>query len=549
MNKRFLFLLTVFISFNLFIYVSNAAWFIYFNKTYLYILSGICVSLQVAYIFYAKASESRNNLLQSRVKIPIAFSYILLFISVSLMIFFPVRNLNLGDGILLLEHVALEAKMFGYHLTMDEVFEAFVHSILFAKFPSLFATPMEVYRIVSTISGLCAMGILVYYFRKFKVSFIGYFLVLSCGGIYLFHGYSENYTMITTGLWFYILYSVNSIRSNQSRNMQALLPICVIACLLILSHLVSGYLLFSLIFLCYHFSDEGKFLQNALYSTIFSLLILLPVFGYFTFFSNVRFDFTQTHLTNPKFYPIAKMISINHFRDILFCIVGSAFLPFVVLLYLLLFKKEQTIQILKRKEFQFLIFVLIGFLIHGFVHYPQLGFPADWDLLAFFWSPIVFITVLMLEEFPKINEARFKGSQNSFPLELIPIFLFAGIIFVLNAVILSKPDEKKMIELRESLLIIDRFSYSEEATVLGGVKPEFKKFYLKVSFFLFESGIKIKGLNLHSESKVARLLNENKQFQLELKEHIGNIETKWQKDFYARLTRYHLEYLDITKEK
>lgn len=76
-----------FLSFNLFIYVSNAAWFIYFNKTYLYILSGICVSLQLAYIFYAKANESRNNLFQSRVKIPIAFSYILLFISVSLMIF------------------------------------------------------------------------------------------------------------------------------------------------------------------------------------------------------------------------------------------------------------------------------------------------------------------------------------------------------------------------------------------------------------------------------------------------------------------------------
>lgn len=546
MNKRILFLLTVFFSFNLSVFVSDAAWFIYFNKFYLYTLSGICVSLQLAYFFYTKTNESGNNLFLSRVKIPIAFSYILLFISLFLMIFFPIRNLSLGDGILLLEHVALEAKMFGYHLTMDEILEALVHSILFAKFPSHFATPMEVYRIVSTVSGLWAVGILVYYFQKFKISVIGYFLVLSSGGIYLFHGYSENYTMITTGLWFYILYTVNSIRSNQYRNMQALLPICFIACLLILSHLVSGYLLFSLIFLCYHFSDEGKFLQNALYSTLFSLIILLPVFGYFTFFSNVRFDFTQTHLTNPKFYPISKMISINHFRDILFCIVGSAFLPFVVLLYLLFFKKEQSIQILKRKEFQFLIFVLIGFLIHGFVHYPQLGFPADWDLLAFFWSPIAFITVLMLEELYS-NKSEIKIKKESFPVELIPVFVFAGIVFVLNAVTLSKPDERKIVELKESLLLIDRFSNSDEATVLASVKPEFKKFYLKVSFFLFESGEKIQSLNL--ESKNIRLLNENKQFQLELKEHIGNIETKWQKDFYSRLTRYHLEYLDITKEK
>ena len=106
---------------------------------------------------------------------------------------------------------------------------------------------------------------------------------------------------------------------------------------------------------------------------------------------------------------------------------------------------------------------------------------------------------------------------------------------------------RKIVELKESLLLIDRFSNSDEATVLASVKPEFKKFYLKVSFFLFESGEKIQSLNL--ESKNIRLLNENKQFQLELKEHIGNIETKWQKDFYSRLTRYHLEYLDITKEK
>lgn len=188
---------------------------------------------------------------------------------------------------MLLEHVALEAKMFGYHLTMDEVFEAFVHSILFAKFPSHFVTPMEVYRIVSTVSGLCALGILVHYFRKFKVSFTGYFLVLSCGGIYLFHGYSENYTMITTGLWFYILYSVNSIRSNQSRNMQALLPICLIACLLILSHLVSGYLLFSLFSCVTIFQMKENFFKMhciqqssrfLFYFQYLAILLFFPIF-------------------------------------------------------------------------------------------------------------------------------------------------------------------------------------------------------------------------------------------------------------------------------
>ena len=130
-----------------------------------------------------------------------------------------------------------------------------------------------------------------------------------------------------------------------------------------------------------------------------------------------------------------------------------------------------------------------------------------------------------------------KGIESEKPLDIV----------VSGFAIHHQPDERKIVELKESLLLIDRFSNSDEATVLASVKPEFKKFYLKVSFFLFESGEKIQSLNL--ESKNIRLLNENKQFQLELKEHIGNIETKWQKDFYSRLTRYHLEYLDITKEK
>ena len=404
MTKKNLFFLFVFFCFSFIIYFSSSAWFIYFPKEYLYSLSGSVGLFQLVLLFISIKKENSEKILS--IQLPNSILWIILICLSSLLLFivFPIRNLSLGDGILLLEHVALEAKMFGYHLTMDEIFEALIHSVLFVKFPAFFPTPIAVYRFVSTVCGLFAISFLVYFFRKFKHSILGYILVLSSGGMYLFHGYSENYTIITSVLWVYILFSIQMIQKGEKRNLEALLPICFIACILILLHLVSGYLLFSLVYLCYHFSDRGKFITNAVYCTLFSALILAPVFLYFIFFSDVRFDFTQTHLTNPKFYPFSKIISTIHFRDIFFCIIGSAFLPFIILLYSFLFYKNQFIETLKRKDLRFLSFVLFGFFLHGFFHYPQLGFPADWDLLAFFWTPISFLSVFVLEDLNKTND-------------------------------------------------------------------------------------------------------------------------------------------------
>ena len=415
MFKNFLFFTFVFFSFSFIIYFSPSVWFVYFPKEYLYFFSLFCVFLQSLIYWYEKKKRKPIFFVNTN----FLWLAVLFGIFIFLMIFFPVRNLNLGDGVLLLEHLALEAKIFGFHLTMDEILEALIHSLLYAKFDSFFLNPMQVYRLVSTVSGFIAICILFYFFRKFEIKFIGYFLVLSSGGMYLFFGYSENYTMVTVGLWYYILFVMQEIRENKKRNLKILIPISIIASVLILFHLVSGYLLLSLVFLCYHFSDEGKFIRNAFFCTLVSILFLAPVFAYFTFFSDVRFDFTQTHLTNPKFYPLKKMISIHHFRDILFCIIGSAFLPFVVIIYSISFKKVALKSFFLEKEIQFLLTVLLGFSIHGFVHYPQLGFPADWDLLAFYWTPISFLSVFIWIETVAVNEDNEILPKSVLPLEFV----------------------------------------------------------------------------------------------------------------------------------
>ena len=82
---------------------------------------------------------------------------------------------------------------------------------------------------------------------------------------------------------------------------------------------------------------------------------------------------------------------------------------------------------------------------------------------------------------------------------------------------------------------------------LNSVKPAYKKFYLSVSFFLFESGVKLAELGLQEES--LKLLEENTYFKLELEKNINSVEPTWQKDFYARMTKYHLEYLKLMQHK
>lgn len=545
MIRRALFTISVLVLYNVLFFFSDNPWFVYFPKKTLLIISGLVLLI---YVIQLLTQRSNSNFLNLNSKFKNIILIFLLLISFLFMVFFPIQNLNLGDGVILLEHVALEAKIFGFHLTMDEILEAMIHSVIFARYSNLFDSPMEVYRIISTLFGLCALGILGYYFKKFKMNLSSYLLILSSGGIYLFHGYSENYTIITTFLWLYILYIVNTIRKNDIRNLNALIPICLIACILILLHLVSGYLIFSLVFLCFHFSDRGKFLKNAIVSTFFSLLVLLPVFLYFTFFSEVRFDFTQTHLTNPKFYPLSKIISKTHFRDILFCIIGSAFFGSIVLLYTFVFYRENVLSLFRKPEYRFLGLVLLGFLLHGFVHYPQLGFPADWDLLAFFWSPIVFIAAFLLNDIKNIEDNSNKA-QNYISHEMLALFVFSILVFGFNGVYLNQPDEQKINDLKSSIDRVNQFAKTEESDFLKQVKPEYKKFYLKVSFFLFESMDKIKSKSTESDLVAKKLLLENKTFREELMNQISNVDIKWQKDFYARLTKYHLEYLDFLKIK
>ena len=515
-----LFILIVFLFLNLIVYFSNS-WFIFFPKEYFYPLS---------FVAYLTQFFIRTPILRS----PLWLIVSVLVSAFSLMIIFPVRNLDMGDGILLLSTFSLESFYFGYHLTFDEVLEGLFHSFVYNMLGNkdTISNPVLAYKVTSSIFGFFFLVQLFYYFKKWSINLYGYLIVLLSGGMYLFFGYAENYTIVSFFIWSYLLFSVDLIKRTE-RGLLSLFTVCVFASIVISLHLVSGYLIFSLIFICYFLSEKKNFVRYSIASTVICILLISPIFIYFSFFSEVRFDFMQTHFTNPKFYPIKKIFQPNHFRDILFIFLGSAFLPFIYFFYLLIFKfKLLKNKIREKPEIQFLLFALLGFLIHGFVHFPQLGFPADWDLLSFFWTALVLVTVLLNHDL----------EDNLFIGKLLPISFF---IFLFNAYANSKLNLNKEAELNETLKLLNSF-VQEERIKIHEIQPKHKKFYLKAKFFLFESKRKMeekKGLPSQE------LQSQNKLFNSEIDMNILNVNLDWQKDYYKRLTKYHFEYLEFLKKE
>jgi hypothetical protein len=461
------------------------------------------------------------------------FKYFLYFLIFATILFFPVRNLNMGDGILLLTNFTIENLAFGYHLTMDELLEGLLHSFVYSNLYSLnseIIDPRITYRILSTLAGFFFILLTHFYYKQWRFRFVSYLITFTSGGMFLFYGYSENYTIVSLVLWLFILFNVDNFKNNRSGFIYIFYN-CILASLLILLHLVSGYLLFSLIFISYHYSSKNDFIKNSFFATLICLLFLLPVFIYFLFFSSVRIDLTQTHLTNPKFYPITKIISINHFRDILYCLLANAFIPVVYILYSYLRDKQNFLEFLNFKEVQFVLFVILGFSIHGFVHFPQLGFPADWDLMSFFWLPILLFSILLVEKNTKF--------------ELVPLLIFNILIFIFNMYQNSIPDLKKENDLNNSLKLVK--NYFESDSNFKNIDPKYKKFYLKADFFLFESKGKLK--QVEENDKILNLLKQNQEFKKELELSISNVDKNWLKSFYKRMTEYHLEYLNLIKQE
>ncbi len=182
---------------------------------------------------------------------------------------------------------------------------------------------------------------------------------------------------------------------------------------------------------------------------------------------------------------------------------------------------------------KYLLFLLVGFLLHGFVHDPQLGFPADWDLMGFYWIPLSLISIQLIGSM-KLEKT----------VLLIPFLLFSFSLVIGNSLYLNQKDLELEKSSQKILMQIDEFSkdYKKDAFSL---EPKHRKFHVRTKFFLFRTEKNLE--KFLPESKV--LLEENIVLQKEFETQYPDFHKQWKKDFLFRATRFHEKYLEFMQNK
>lgn len=469
----------------------------------------------------------------------------ILFVVIAMLFFlsFPIRNLEMGDGILLIENMILETKAFGYTVVPDELLEGFTHSLLYKSLLPYTENPMISYRILSTLCGGFFLVLLTFQFWREKNLNIGVLLLLSNGGSLLFYGYMENYVLVTLFISTTILYGYNSIQNKNSSTSQ-ILTLALLASLSAITHLISGFMILGLIYYCVVKSNPGRntskklsfttffhgeLLKNSFLAGMVAISVLLPLYLYFFYFSDLRIDFSLAHASHPPFLSLKKIFSLNHLYDLGLEAVFVAFTSIVSLKYGFFFEKKAFLELMIQKDFKFLLLIFLGFFVHFFTYNPLLGYPADWDLMGFIWIPLFWITLLFLSR------------QKQIVLELLPLYFFLSIFLIFTAHSLSqkKKEEAKIQFLAESIEnYLPKFKKMESQ-----IPNHHKKTILHTDYFLYRTH------QILSLSQETQLLAENESLQREFNDlTLMDDKIRW-KDFLQRATEFHIKYLEAIKEK
>jgi len=491
-------------------------WFIFLEKKLFISLCIIFLILQV-FLYFAKFW---NQWLEN-----ISFVVCSTFLILTILVF-PVRNLNLGDGIILLESMYLESQVYGYQLILDEILEGLIHSTL----TSWLATedPRLAFRILSSLSGIV---LIFYLLKKYFLKpngLLSFLVITSSGGFLLFYGYVENYSLVTLFLFGFSFFILDKLQRSQKISTYLLGLLSSIGALL---HLVFGYMIFALVYLNFIWSQKRNFWKNAIVSSFIAGLVLLVVYGYFLFFSQLRLDLSLGHITNPKFYPIKRWISTQHFKEIFYCLTFSSLPSLVILGYIYFFDKLTWKKQSLTREFQFLRWSIFGFFLHAFFFNPQLGFPRDWDLMSFYWIPLSLLTANLLQhtQFP--------------PNKILPILCFSLVLLILNAKALNVIDPRQEKELSTVIQKIQNFS-KEYKTKIHQIPAKERKFHLKTEFFFYRT---LK--DLEEKKAPEDLVQTGESLLAELNERQGNFSKAWKKDYLSRATKYHEEYLKFKESQ
>lgn len=346
---------------------------------------------------------------------------IIAVLSAGIFYLFRVHVHSLGDGYQRIYQVEQ-----GYLYYHTEVFDFFLHGVLYAGLKMIgIASGETTYLIFSIAAGTCfVLALYLFKFSKddFRESAIIKILILSFGGLQLFFGYAESYSLFYIFGLFYILYAVRFMLSGRG-----LLGASIMLALSGASHITSLVFVPSFVYLVYYNFRKVKpktfnrkylpiIIASVLIAAVIVQEVLLRVYvaEYVTSVSG-----GYLHLLPFSGYTI---FSPQHLYDVLNELLVVA--PAALMLLL------AGIGVRSNGRKSLNIFLLICGLSVGLmlmVIDPKLGFPRDWDLFSI--PAAVLGTVISIYFIKKL---RFDSRPDRIKLLIgfFPIIFLAGWVLV-----------------------------------------------------------------------------------------------------------------------
>jgi len=359
-------------------------------------------------------------------------------ISFALFYVFKTEVFTLGDGYLRVYHIEQ-----GYSYNHTEPLDYFLHAVFYKLiFGNTEVSAEPIYIWYSIIVGvLFAVSLTLFKFKteRSSDSMIIKLLILITGGLQLFFGYVESYSLVYPVSMLFLLFAFRYYKSGEG-----FLILSVLMILAFSSHLMGVMLLPAyacLFFLC---PQEGEKSQLKIRLTGASLIIaalfLLAYLDYRDWlnFREVRQGFWEQFLPVFGNYSI---FSLSHLIDIfneLFLVI-----PAILILSPVLLKIRGG-----EKRGRFLLILMVGFpLIFIFTVNPQLGFARDWDLFSI---PTAIIGVALLL-YVYYNSA---GWGNISLISRLTAVL-AAILFVSLWVVTNSSEERQLARAENIILLSD----------------------------------------------------------------------------------------------
>ena len=438
-----------------------------------------------------------------------------------------------GDSLLLLEHIPVYAELFGYLDSFDEILTLFIHSKMYLVMEYLFNS--SVLTSISLTSSLAGF-IYFFFFLKFvknsgKSFFYAFSLIILTPAVELFAGYIENYFFVTVIISLTYFQGILLLEKNKPlyRTQNSLfhekemMLISVLSSFAFLFHILSGVMIFSLIYLVWARTKELKsFIKLSIFSVLPAALVIGFFWSYFVFFAENPLSITESFMLKPPFLGPEKILSAATVRNFLSCLFLAS--PFAVPLFIYIVSAKAGIahsendfsKSSMRKAADFFqshftikpvhVFLLTGsisFIIPVFVINPLIGFPADWDLLTHFHIPLNLYLLYLITE-PSLEFNKFQR-RNIIAAAFI-FNLYATFFWILYNSSSSKESRNNIVHAERNTEQLLAFIKNDLIFNKINTLPR-KKTYVKVKLFEIRSEnfavdyLKFSSADLSSEKK------------------------------------------------